>query len=280
LVTDRAVNSGTGCPARWTSGLYAGIVTHRRLGGPAHRFGYPIYMFLLDLDELDRLDGTLRLWGRNRRRVTSFRDSDHFRDGSRTVLDNLRAAVEGEGHEWPGGQVLLLTHCRVIGYVFNPVSFYYCFDRDGRLGVVVAEVNNTFGDRHAYVLPAADALPPGPTGGVVPSRFAWKEKKVMHVSPFFPLDGSYLWQFSLPGERLDVRIDVTVRGERTFTAALALTRQELSDAAIARALVRYPLVTAKVIGAIHWEALKLWWKGAPFHPQPAYDPEAARRGVS
>jgi hypothetical protein len=264
----------------WRSGLYAGVVTHRRLSGPSHGFGYPIYMHLLDLDELDALDGQLRLWGRNRPRVVSFYDRDHFRHGHRSVTDNLRAVIEEQGHQWPGGRVSVLTHCRVLGYVFNPVSFYYCRRPDGTLAVIVAEVNNTFGDRHSYVLSvdAAERSRSDPSTG--PTRFAWREKKVMHVSPFLPMDGSYRWEFEEPGDRLFARVDVTLRGERQFTAALALTRTELSDRALARALIRYPLVTAKVMGAIHWEALKLWWKRAPFHRQPRYDPEAARRGVS
>jgi hypothetical protein len=260
----------------WRSGLYSGIVTHHRLGGPAHRFGYPIYMHLLDLGEVDALDAGLRLFGRNRTAVVSFHDRDHFRDPSRTVTENLRAAVEQEGATWPGGRVLLLTHCRVLGYVFNPVSFYYCHRPDGRLAVVVAEVNNTFGDRHCYVLPVEAADP----AGAAASRYRWRAKKLMHVSPFLPMDGSYVWELDEPGERLRVRVDVTLRRARKFTATLALRREPLSDRALSRMLVRYPLVTAKVIGAIHWEALRLWWKRAPFHSQPPYDPDAARRGVA
>ena len=235
-------------------------------------------MLLLDLGELEALDAHLRLWGRNRARLVSFHDGDHFRDARRSVEENLRAAVEAEGHAWPGGRVTMLTHCRVFGYVFNPVSFFYCHDPQGELAVMVAEVNNTFGDRHCYVLPVSAservAVPAGR------ERFRWTAKKLMHVSPFFPMDGSYLWEFDVPAERLYARVDVTVRGARQFTASLALTRTELTDAALGLALVRYPLMTAKVMAAIHWEALKLWWKGAPFHSQPPYDPDAARRGVA
>jgi hypothetical protein len=264
----------------WRSGLYTGVVTHRRLHGPAHGFGYPIYMHLLDLDELDAIDARLRLFGRNRRRPVAFHDADHFRDASRDIRENLRALVEADGVAWPGGRVSLLTHCRVFGYVFNPVSFYYCHAPDGRLAVIVAEVNNTFGDRHPYVLPVATAERHEASQAAGGTRYRWTAKKLMHVSPFFPIDGSYRWEFDEPGDRLRARVDVTLRGERQFTAALALTRRELSDRGIAGALLRYPLVTVKVIGAIHWEALKLWLKGAPFHSQPPYDPEAAREGVS
>ena len=148
-----------------------------------------------------------------------------------------------------------------------------------RLAVVVAEVNNTFGDRHCYVLPVEAAERAIAASAPGRERWRWTEKKVMHVSPFFPLDGSYVWDTETPSERCTTHVRVTLRGARQFSATLALSRVPLSDGALARLLVRYPLVTAKVIGAIHWEALKLWGKGAPFNSQPPYDPAAARQGV-
>jgi hypothetical protein len=262
----------------WRSAIYAGTLTHRRLNGPDHGFAYPIYMHLLDLDEIDDIAARLRWFGRNRVRPVAFYDRDHLGAPGATVKDNLRAFVEGAGHRWPGGRVSVLTHCRVFGYVFNPVSFFYCHRPDGELGMVVAEVNNTFGDRHPYVLPVerGEVREAGKAG----PRYRWVEKKVMHVSPFYSLDGSYVWDFDVPGEASHTRVDVTLRGERLFAATLTLRRRELTDAAIRAVLVRYPLMTVKVIGAIHWEALKLWWKGAPFHSQPKYDPESARQGVA
>jgi hypothetical protein len=207
----------------------------------------------------------------------AFFDRDHFDGAPRGVLASLRACVEAAGHQWPGGRVTLLTHCRVLGYVFNPVSFYYCHHPDGSLAMVVAEVNNTFGDRHPYVLPVSAAeVASSPEG----QRYRWLDKKLMHVSPFYSLDGSYRWDFDVPGPRTRTSVDLTVRGQRLFTATLALQRRELSDRALGAVLIRYPLVTAKVIAAIHWEALKLWMKGAPFRSQPPYDPDTARQGVA
>lgn len=262
----------------WRSAIYEGTLAHKRLNGPDHGFAYPVYLHLLDLDEIDAIAQRLRWFGRNRWRPVAFYDRDHLGDHGATVKDNLRAFVEASGHAWPGGRVSLLTHCRVFGYVFNPVSFFHCHRPDGELALVVAEVNNTFGDRHPYVLPVARArVREGGAGG---RRYEWLEKKVMHVSPFYSLEGSYVWDMDVPGERSVTRVDVTRRGERLFTAALSLRRRELTDAAIRRVLLRYPLMTLKVIGAIHWEALKLWWKGAPFHSQPRYDPESARQGVA
>ncbi|BCS34356.1 DUF1365 domain-containing protein [Luteitalea sp. TBR-22] len=242
-------------PIGW---LYRGRVWHAR-SAPRHAFEYGTYMHLFDLDEVGRINGTHRLLGYNRRRLVGLHDADHL-DGR-----PLRAAIEhalvSRGHAWPGGRVLLLTHCRVAGYVFNPVSFFYCFDPDGRLATVVAEVNNTYGERHVYVLPSE-----APT-----------HKKEFHVSPFFGLDGTYRFALEAPGEDLTVGIDLTVGEDRRFEARLALRRKRLTDGALAGLLARQPLVTAQVIAAIHWEALRLWWKGVPFRDKPAYAPDAARQ---
>lgn len=275
------------------SALYVGTVTHHRFGAPAHTFRHPTYMHLVDLDEIDDLDRRMRLFGRNRRwRPVVFRDADHLGEPGRRVAQNLRAWLAGEGVEWPGGRVLLLTHCRVFGHVFNPVSFYYCLDPQGGLQVIVAEVNNTFGERHAYLLRAGEQADadgdPGAlaAGGVAPAatgaggRHVWRTKKVFHVSPFFSLDGTYRFEMDLPSDRVRARIDLTVQGRTVFTATLALERRPLDDRTLAWLLFRYPLVTLRVLAAIHWEALRLWRKGAPYRPKPPYDPEAARGGLA
>jgi DUF1365 family protein len=249
------------------SRLAEGFVHHRRLEGPAHGFRYAVFMTLLDLDELGELDQRLRLFGHRRRRPLRFADADHFDgspDGARAALERV---VRGEGHAMPGGRVELLTNCRVLGYVFNPVSFFYCYDERERLALVVAEVNNTFGDRHSYVLPAHDG------------RFEWRRKKLMHVSPFNPPDaGTYWFELPPPGERIEVAIDLTRSGGTVVASRLSLATRPLTDGALALALARFPLMTAKVTAAIHLEALRLWWKGAPFFPRPPYDPQAARGG--
>lgn len=244
--------------------LYAGTVTHARTHQVRHAFRYPVYMHLFDLDALDGLNARYRLLGYNRRRVVGLHDADHF-DG-RPLGEAVRAAVEDAGLPWPGGRVLMLTNPRVFGYVFNPISLYYCFDVDGVLDSVVAEVHNTFGDTHVYVLPG---------GAGSPSRSS--SKKVMHVSPFFTLDGTYRFALPAPAASLDVDIDLTVGGERRLAARLRLRRRPLTDATLTWMLLRYPLMTVQVIGAIHFQALRLWWKGVRYLRKPAHMPEAARR---
>lgn len=245
------------------SRLCSGTLTHERLEAPARRFRYPLFMLLLDLDELPALSQRLRLFGYERARVLSLRDRDHF-DG-RPLRQAVESALRRNGIEPPGGRVAVLTLPRVLGYVFNPVSFYYCYDPLGRLAARLAEVNNTFGDRHVYA--GTDA--------------AWRDKKVMHVSPFFSMAGSYTWDLPEPDEhRLDVRVDLTREGRPALRARLTLSPRPLTDRAIAAALAACPLLTAKVTAAIHWQALRLWWGGAPVHAKPEYDPESAREEVA
>ncbi len=249
------------------SSVCAGWVSHRRHARPGHGFRYRVFLTLLDLDELPALDRELRLFGHHRRRPVSFRDGDHLAASGRGVRAELAEVVEAAGHEMPDGRVELLTGCRVMGYVFNPVSVFYCYDRHERLTVAVAEVNNTYGDRHSYVLPVAD-----------PS-FDGRSKKLMHVSPFLQPDaGTYRWELPAPAGRVSLGIDLTRGGETVLAARLSLDRRPLTDRALASALLRYPFMTVQVIGAIHFEALRLWRKGARFWDRPPYDPELARGG--
>lgn len=239
------------------SALMVGAVMHRRLVPFAHGFRYRVAMYRLDLDELDSLDARLRLLGVDRARPVSFRRSDHVHD--------VRAVVRAHGIAVPIARVELVTQCRIFGYVFNPVSFFFCYAADGTPAAIVCEVHNTFGEAHVYVLPGGAASGP------------WYEKKVFHVSPFFTLDGTYRFQFAVGPDHLDVRIDLYRGGVPQLVSRLSLDRRPLTDARILWSLVRYPLMTVRVIAAIHWQAARLWWKGARYHPRPPYDPESARR---
>ncbi len=229
---------------------------HRRLEPMSHGFRYELAMYRLDLDELDGLNLRLRLFGVDRARPVSFHRADHLPDvRARLLADGVTDRIE---------RVELIANCRIFGYVFNPVSFFFCYAAGERLAAIVCEVNNTFGESHAYVLKAQE-------------HPDWREKKVFHVSPFFTLDGTYRFRFDVTPEHVDARIDLYRAGKPHFVSRLSLDRRPLTDRAIARALLRYPFATAKIVGAIHWEALRLWWKGARVHHKPAYDPETARR---
>jgi DUF1365 family protein len=246
------------------SALYTGHVSHRRVPEPARNFRYPLFMMLLDREELDQLDRCLHLFGDERPRPVSFRRRDHLGDPALPLRESVEQLLRQHGVSPPGGRIRLLTHCRIFGYVFNPVSFFWCHDPRGELRAVVAEVNNTFGERHPYVLPVVDG------------RTVWVEKKLMHVSPFFSMAGSYRFELPDPGEESRLAVDLTQEGRTVLAGRLYLRRQPLSDAGLTKVLLRYPLMTLQVFVGIHWQALKLWLKGARVWTKPPFDPEAAR----
>lgn len=219
-------------------------------------------MPLLDLAELPALDRALRLFAYNRAGVVSYHDADHLKAFKGDTHERLASFFRSHGEELPKGPVRLLTHARIFGYTFNPVSFFYCHDEADVLRFVVAEVNNTFGDTHPYLLKN--------DGG---SR--WKTKKLLHVSPFFDMAGSYDWRLPAPGETLEARCDLHHGGTLSLAARLAMHRQPLTDRTLAAALLGLPFMTVRVMFGIHRQALKLWFKGATFHRAPTYDPAKA-----
>lgn len=239
------------------SALYVGTVMHARRAPRDNVFSYPVYMALLDLDELPVLDRGLRHFGWNRRAVTSFHDADHI---------DIRAILRDSGIDLgPDGSIQVLTNLRVLGYVFNPVSFWWCRRCDGSLACIVAEVSNTFGERHPYVLLPAD-------GTESRGRVVFATDKRLHVSPFMPMDQSYTWWFSEPGERLSVRMDVHETGSPDFHATLTARSVPLTSATLRAALVRYPVMPARVLSLIHWQAFRLWLKRTPFYRKPPHVP--------
>ncbi|MDF2749701.1 MAG: hypothetical protein K0T00_876 [Gaiellaceae bacterium] len=235
------------------SALYTGSLTHSRRTPARNVFRYPLSTWLLDLDELPQLERRLRLLSVNRRNVVSLHDRDHF-DGDRPLKQAVLDFVGDPEVE----RVLVLTQLRVLGFVFNPVSFYWCYRRDGSLACMVAELNNTFGERHPELLRG---------GGL-----AYEHEKHLHVSPFFGLDGSYEYAFSEPGEQVWARIHVKEGAARPLTAVLHGRRRELTNASLAAMLLRYPLMPLQVVALIHWQALRLWLKRVPFHHKPAFVP--------
>jgi DUF1365 family protein len=236
------------------SALYTGTLVHARRGAQRNVFRYPLSSWLFDLDELPELERRLRVFSYNGRNVVSLRDADHF-DG---VLPLKRAVREFVGDP-DIDRVLVLTQPRVLGYVFNPVSFYWCYREDGSLACMISELNNTFGERLPEVLRGPD--------------LRYEHRKRLHVSPFFGLDSSYEYAFSQPGDELWARINVRADdGSRPLTAVLHGRRNELTNSSLARLLVRYPVQPLQVITLIHWQAAKLLLKRAPFHHKPEFVP--------
>ena len=247
------------------SALYVGSVRHRRIGPPANEFRYSLFQVYLDLDELDTVFRGRWLWSAKWPNVAWFRRADHLGDPAQPLAAAVRDLVENETGRRPRGPIRLLTHLRYFGYVMNPVSFYYCFDAKGeRVETIVAEVHNTpWGERHCYVL--SEARNEG-SAGKKPYRFA----KAFHVSPFMSMNQTYEWRFSKPAGQLAVHMENFERGGKLFDATLTLERRPITGASLTGALAAYPLLTLKVVGAIYWQALRLWLRGAPFHAHPKH----------
>lgn len=246
------------------SALYFGHVIHRRHQPHAHAFRYPVAQLLLDLDELDTIFAGRWLWSLNRRNLAEFRRSDYFGDPSMPLPEAVRRHVAGVRGHRPAGPIRLLTHLRFGGHVFNPVSFYYCYQPDGStLDCIVADITNTpWKERHAYVLSVADAANE-------PGSLRWQFQKRFHVSPFMAMDCTYDWRFSTPGEDLRVHMQVLQEGVRQFDATQHMQRRPLDGRGLAKVLTLYPLMTVQVVAAIHWHALRLWLKRNPVHDHPS-----------
>ena len=236
------------------SALYTGTLVHARREPTRNAFRYPVAYFLLDLDELPELDHRLRFLSVNRPNAVSFRDEDYLDGDSSPLKERVVGFCAERGREVE--RVLTLTQLRVLGYVFNPVTFYWCYGAGGELRCMVAELNNTFGERLPELLHGGDLVS--------------EHDKRLHVSQFMGLDQRYRYSFSEPGERVWARVEVHEAGTRMLQAVLAGTRVELTNASVARALARYPLMPLQVISLIHWQALRLLLKRVPFHRKPPF----------
>jgi uncharacterized protein len=235
------------------SGLFVGTLRHRRMTPVPHAFTYPLFMALLDIDRLPELMRVSRLTSYNRWNWATFDDRDHLGDPARPMRDRLTEDAARHGVDLPDGPVFLLTHLRYLGYCFNPVSFFYCFDAAERLQAVLAEVSNTFGGSRSYWLRPAPAS----------RTFRSSAAKSLYVSPFMPAELDYTFAFTSPNRALVAHMETVKGGSVCFDATLSLQRRPWSAAEIRRMLSCYPAMTATVIAGIHWQALKLWWKGVP-----------------
>lgn len=250
-----------GPPSVTPGTLYAGKVMHHRLSPFGHRFSYSVFSLLVDVDRLDELDRMSRLLSVDRPGILSFHTRDHVEQENETVREFADGLLAKAGLAAPAERILLLAFPRMFGYAFNPLSTYFAYDAQGRLVAIIYAVRNTFGERHSYVAPVL----PGEesAAGIRQSR-----TKVFHVSPFMDMGLRYHFRVLPPGKTVRLRIHETAGNTPVLAATFNGCAASVSDANLVRILVRFPFMTLKVIAGIHWEALKLWLKGARFRPSP------------
>ena len=262
-----AAQTETPDDAAAAASLYVGEVMHARLKPMGHRFSYRVMSLLIDLDRLEAADRQSPLFGVNRAALFSFREADHGnRDGS-PLRAYAQACAAERGIDLSGGRVLLLCYPRLLGYTFNPLSVYFCYRAGGELALIIYEVRNTFGEIHPYVLPVQPAE-------VSAAGVRQSQDKLFYVSPFIEMAMRYHFRVVQPREHVKLRILATDRSGPLLAATFNGCRRALNNVELLRAFFGLPLVTLKIVAAIHWEALRLWVKGARLVPRQnaAIDP--------
>ena len=239
------------------SSLYRCRVMHHRLEPVEHRFVYDLFMFCLDLDEIPAIARSLWLVGHNRKNVFEFRDSDHLQFGPGTVKENVISYIRSKGVHGAIEKVLLVTHLRTMGYAFNPVSFYFCLGAADEPVCCVAEVMNTYRETKLFLMTRDEF-----DGGT----FRALRQKYFYVSPFVDLDDTFEFRLAIPGDRLRMHIDDRDKTQKKFLlTSLVGERRSLTNARLLGYAFRFPLITLKVITAIHWQAMRLYLKKLPYH---------------
>jgi len=257
----------------FNSCIYTAKVMHHRLAPKKHAFWYNVYMFYLDLDEIDLLAKNLRWFNRNRFNIFSFRDKEHLQlpkenpDQSKNIRTHLEAYLNQHGVEGKGLKIMLLTNLNVLGYNFNPVSFYYCFDKHGNVVCCVAEISNTYREMKLFFFAKEDL--DGDT-------FKKTTTKYFYVSPFIDHDDTFDFRLKVPANELNIEIDdLDKNGKRFFISTLKGKSKPLTNVSLLKSFFSIPLIPLQVMGLIHWQAFKLWLKKIPFHPK-AKNPELQR----
>ena len=251
----------------FNSSIYSAKVMHHRLAPKKHSFWYNIYLFYIDLDEIDSLDKKLRWFSYNRFNLFNFRDKDHLQlpkenpDQSKNVKQNISDYLRSNQVEIGNGRIMLLTNLCVLGYNFNPVSFYFCFDETGDPLCAVAEISNTYHEMKLFFF-GKDEL--------VGQTFGQKVEKLFYVSPFIDLDTFFDFNLVIPTEKLDIKIDdYDKEGQRFFISTLKGDRKPLTNGNMLRYFFSIPLIPLRVMGLIHWQAFRLWIKKINYHPKAA-----------
>ncbi|MEP0235377.1 DUF1365 domain-containing protein [Roseibium sp.] len=250
--------------------LYSGSVMHARMKPVAHRFNYDVFSLLIDLDRLEDAAGLSPFFSIRRFNLVSFDPKDHGpRDGS-DLRQHVDALLEAQGLKRPS-KVLLLAYPRILGTVFNPLAVYYAYDETDALVAMVYEVRNTFGDLHQYVAPVRE-------GQLSSAGLRQDQEKLFYVSPFIDMDQHYHFRLMPPGQSVRIRILETDDEGPLLSATFSGNHKPLTSSVLLKLCIRIPLLTAKVVGGIHWQAFKIWRKRVRFYPRPA--PGASRQSSS
>ncbi len=256
----REITKAEAHPADAAAVLYVGDVMHARLKPIGHRFSYRVMSLLIDLDRLDEAGRQSPLFAVNRAALYSFHEADHGeRDGSSLRAYAQRCAA-ARGIDLTGGRVLLLCYPRLFGYTFNPLSAYFCYSARGELALIIYEVRNTFGELHSYVLPVQP-------NEISAAGVRQQQDKLFYVSPFIEMAMRYHFRVSPPGHSVKLRILETDREGPLLSATFSGRRSALTTVTLLQSLFSLPLITFKIVAAIHWEALRLWLKGARLVPR-------------
>jgi DUF1365 family protein len=240
--------------------LYRAEVMHQRFEGMSYRFRYRVFSILLDVDAIDAAAVSTRLFSRNRWNLFSFYDRDHLAAGESDLRSWAERVLAQQGIDGSGLIMRLLCFPRILGFVFNPLSLWYCETRDGSPRAVIAEVRNTFGERHCYVL--------RPQNGVTDWPLCDSHDKQFHVSPFIGMHARYEFRLSRPQQHLAVAIREYADDQLLLIATQAGDRVPFTSWRLLLEALRVPFQTFKVVGAIHWQALKIWLRGGRFHRKP------------
>lgn len=233
--------------------LYKSEVMHRRTAPKRHSFKYRLFMFYLDLDEIESLDRSYNFIGHNRFAPYEFRDDDHYNPSKTDLKTSIRNYLREQGIEDPVGKIHLLTHLRTWGHLFNPVSFYFVTAQNGSPICSIAEVGNTFNEQKLFIVKSQ-------TDG----RSHTDTIKNFYVSPFSELDTQFHFKIATPREHMRIAISQSKNGETYFNSVLTGGKSPLTGKSLLMSALQFPLLTLKIVGAIHWQALRLYLKGVPY----------------